>query len=485
MDHTEAHFYRIDTYKGEHMEYEFQKPKSTTIDLTEACNMACDYCFTWSKDHKRRTITPDLAKRIIDWWYPQTEPKETAQLSFWGGEPLLEWDLLKSLVHYTNDLSKSLGYAAPEFGGTTNGILYTPDKVEWCAEHRSLFLVSLDGIKPVHDKHRLMPGGKSAWDLIVKNLKEAIKIAPQQKIRSSLSADTIGHFFENIQFFVEELGITDLAFSPVFEDDWNQKALETLEEQFELTIDYVIKKLKNGTKISLKHLNDEANVPQGKSIQNPCGAGSGYTGWSIDGFMFPCHRFNKHGLSTEERAKLPTIIARPKGDSFEWCNLEWRQQFTEWKNNVPKQCVECDIFDKSVCNGGCYAVNWDLTGSLYKQSKSVCDYGRVQHEAGMKYKERAEKEGIQLAPSTWSGSAKGGTDTDGCVCYNMCYNEGTPMEIIHINRKNDMSCICYNTSYAGIAEPQFRTIQQLDEQRAAEMRIIQAAQELMKDTKNE
>ena len=362
----------------------FPKPKATTLDLTEACNMACDYCFTWSKDHKRRKMPMDLAKRIINWWLPQCDGQVNNQLSFWGGEPLLEWEMMKELVHYTNDFASQLGYLPMEYGGTTNGILYTPDKVEWCLEHHSLFLISLDGIKEVHDKHRLMPGGKSAWDLIVRNTKDAIKIAPQQKLRSSLSADTIDRFFDNIQFFVEELGLRDIAFSPVYEDNWDQKALETLEEQFDLTINYIIKKAKEGTVVNLKHLNDEANTPKGKSIQNPCGAGNAYTGWSVDGFMFPCHRFNKHGISTEERSKLPTIIARPKGDSFEYCNEDWRWQFVNWKNDVPKQCTECDIFDCSVCNGGCYAVNWDLTGSLYKQTQAVCDYARVQHEAGLR-----------------------------------------------------------------------------------------------------
>jgi len=446
-------------------EEEMPKPAATSIDLTEACNMACDYCFTWSQDHKRRTISYDLATRIIDWWVPQCEAngidgKRHNQLSFWGGEPLLEWDLLKSLVHYTNQLCKRIDYKTFEFGGTTNGILYTPDKVEWCVKHNSLFLVSLDGIKAVHDKHRLMPGGKSGWDAIIKNLKEAQKIAPQQKIRSSLTDDTVEYFFENIQFFVEELGLTDLSFSPVFENEWNQKSLEILAEQFYLTINYVIKKAKEGTVITLKHLNDEACQPKDRQIQNPCGAGSGYSGWSIDGFMFPCHRFNKHGLSTEERSKLPTIIARPKGDSFEWCNEEWRREFVEWKNNIPSQCKGCDIFPASVCNGGCYAVNWDLTGSLYEQPKSVCDYNKIQHEAGMRYRELAKEAGIELRNSGWGSQRQ----KESCVCYNMCYSEGTQDEIIHINRRSDKGCLCYNANYSGLETPQYRTVEQIDKE---------------------
>lgn len=452
------------------------KPTATTIDLTEACNLACDYCFTWSKDHKRKTITKKMAKKIIDWWVPQTDTKKDTQLGFWGGEPLLEYELLKELIHYTNDLCKKLERKPiNEFGGTTNGLLYTPDKVEWLLEHNSLFLVSLDGIQPVHDKHRKLPSGKGSWKIVDKNLREAIKIAPQQKIRASLSDDTIQYFFENIQYFVEDLGITDLAFSPVFENEWNQKSLDILEEQFELAINYVIKKAKEDTNITLKHLNDEAYMQKNNKPQNPCGAGNGYTGWSIDGFMFPCHRFNKHGLTTKQRNKLPTIIARPKGDSFEYCNKEWRNEFINWKNNVPKQCTDCNIFDNSVCNGGCYAVNWDLTGSLYKQAESVCNYNKIQHEAGVKFRELADKEGIILPSRNQSNKQS-------CVCYNLCYNEGTKEEIIHIDRSNnDMTCVCYNTSYNGEAKPQCRPVQELDIQRQAELRIIKAAQKMIKE----
>jgi len=454
------------------------KPTGTTIDLTEACNLACDYCFTWNAKHKRKSITEGMAKKIIKWWLPQTDDTQNNQLSFWGGEPLLEYELMKKLVRFASNMCEQIGHKPLEYGGTTNGLLYTPDKVEWCLENNSLFMVSLDGIQPLHDKHRILPSGKGSWKIIDKNLRAALKIFPQQKIRSSLTDDTIEYFFESIQYFVEDLGITDLAYSPVYENEWNQKSLDILAEQFELIINFVIKKAKEGTIVSLKHLNDEANLSGKKTIRNPCGAGRGYSAWSVDGFMFPCHRFNKHGITSFVRANLPTIIAKPKGNWFEYCNEEWRKSFYEWKNNVPKQCTDCDIFDKSICNGGCYAVNWDLTGSLYKQPESVCNYSRVQHEAGMKYKEAAKEAGIVIPKSKWEPRVK---KNKGCVCYNACYNEGTEQEITHIDRSTDMSCVCYNASYSGEKNPQHRTIQELDKQRAAERRIIEAAQKLIKE----
>lgn len=459
---------------------QIRKPRltSTTIDVTEGCNLACDYCFTWSK-HKPKKTTYEMATRVFDWWLPQTTTETNNQFGFWGGEPLLEWELIKRVVAYAEQKCIDIGHKPLQYGGTTNGLLYTPDKVEWGLEHNSLFLISLDGIQPVHDAHRKMPSGKGSWKIVDRNTREALKIAPQQKVRASLAADTIEYFFETIQYFVEDLGIHDIAFSPVFEGDWNEKVLETCAEQFELIIHYVIKKAKEGTPVTLKHLNDEVNMPDKRFPQNPCGAGNGYSSFSIDGFMYPCHRFNKHGMSTKDREKSPLIIARPKGDSFEYVNHEWREKFYNWKHNVPKHCNDCDIFTTSVCNGGCYALNWDLTGSLYKQPKSECDYNHVQHEAGMLYRKLAKEAGVVVEKTNWD---YGRTTKDRqCTCYNLCYLEGTDDEIIHIDRHTDQTCICYNASYSGLKEPQCRPVWELDKEREATQRIIQAAKQMLKE----
>ena len=423
-----------------------------TIDLTEGCNLACDYCFTWS-DHKPRKLPEAMGKRIIDWWLPQTDPNKHIQLSFWGGEPLLEFKLMKRLIAHANELNKSLNREM-EFGGTTNGVLYTPDKVEWCAENRSLFLISLDGVKAAHDAHRKFPNGKGSFDIIEKNVKAALKLVPRHQVRFSICTDTIKYFFETIQYFVEELGITSLAFSPVFEGPWTEgDNLERMREQFDLAIEYIIMQQKQGTYIKMKHLHDEAmtNGRKQETMHNPCGAGNFYMGWGVDGFGWPCHRFNKHGISSEERAKSPIIIARPVGDSIEWCNEDWNNQFVDFCKEIPEGCKDCDLYGRSVCAGGCYATNFDMTGDIRKASLNECVFNKVQHEAGLYFAKRLKEEGItreQIEPNTMDKNSQ----ADKCVCYNMCYAEGTPREIIHSDARVGFSCHCYQTAYMGNEE---------------------------------
>jgi uncharacterized protein len=435
---------------------EIPAPVACTIDLTEGCNLACDYCFTWSK-HKPKKIDKKLAKRIIDWWLPQTkpEPGSDVTLSWWGGEPLLEWELMKTLTLYAEDKAARLGKSIG-FGGTTNGILYTPDKVQWTAEHKSLFLVSLDGIEPAHNLHRKNAAGQGSWKKVVKNLREGLKIVPHLKVRASFGPDTMKYFYESIQFFFEDLGLQDVAFSAVYEGDWTEEVWDTMREQFELSVKYAVKKMKEGKPCVLKHLNDEACLAFGaKNVQNPCGAGTGYMAWSVDGYGFPCHRFNKHGITTAEKALLPTIIARPVGDTFEWCNQEWRKKFWNFKNNPQDKCKECEIYGFSTCNGGCYALNFDFTGDPNIAPEVECKYNLIQHEMGKLFKELAEKENLRVQMSGWNGENMNRMDPNqaSCVCYNMCYSEGTDQEIIHTDRKNDQACLCNMAQYDGPNNP--------------------------------
>lgn len=430
---------------------------STTIDLTEHCNLACDYCFTWKCGSGRnRVLKEEIGKRIIDWWLAQGNVEQGRKriISWWGGEPFLEWELLQCLTLYAEEKAKE-GNWEVEFGGTTNGMLYTPEKFEWLVEHKCVMLISLDGIQLAHDSHRKTLSGKGSWKIVDKNTREALKVIPFQRIRSSLSVENSQYFLESVQYFVEELGLDNIAFSPVYEGNWTEKDWEVLEEQFNLAVDYAIKRAKQDKPIVLKHLNDEANINnQLLPAQNPCGAGSGYSGWSIDGYCYPCHRFNKHNQTTTERSKSKLTMASIY-DGF--INHEWRKSFYEWKEHPSKKCLECSLFRRSTCNGGCYAINFELTGDIYKPLESLCRFTELQHRAGLRYAELAAKEKVKILASGW-GENIPGVGQQSCICYNMCYAEGTDYEVTHVDYSNDSSCLCYQTNYSGESTPQFRVI---------------------------
>lgn len=446
---------------------------SCTIDLTEACNLACDYCFTHSK-HEPRALTEDMLKRIINFWMPQTDTDETLSVAWWGGEPLFAWEKLKKYTLYVEEKAKELNRKV-SFGGTTNGVYYTPEKVEWLKKHNSLMLVSLDGLKEQHDAHRCFKSGMGSWDIVVKNIKEAQRIAPV-KIRMSIHADHVHQFAEAIKFAFEELNQMEVAYSPVVESNWTEEKFEILEQQFEEIVKYQISRMKQGLSASIKHINDEA-CNSHKGPRHPCGAGRHYMAWSVDGFGFPCHRFNKHGLTTEERFKAPMRIAEPHGDTIRWVNQDLKKQF-DFVANTPPLCKECEIYEPSCCSGGCFATNYDLTGHVNLQDPKSCEFNKAQHHAGLLLKKLAEENGITLHPSNWSGQENRDKPI-GCVCYNMCYLEGSKHEIIHFDPSSDRQCLCDHTNYGGSARPQHRTREQVKEANKLRKRFLGLSKQIL------
>lgn len=424
---------------------------SCTMDLTENCNLACDYCFTHQNGNRKdRVMKEEIGKKMINWWLAQGPSDDRKRgISWWGGEPLLEWELLQRLTLYAEEIGRRDNWDI-EFGGTTNGLLYTPEKYDWMLEHKCVMLLSLDGIQPAHDLHRKTSKGVGSWKTVDRNLREALKVIPFQKIRFSFAPDTVQYLYQDVLYFVEDLGLNDVAFSPVYEGDWSQKNLELVDEQFEKIIQFALKKHKEGSPITLKHFNDEAALSRMEMLppQNPCGAGNTYVGWSKDGFMYPCHRFNKHNqtISNRKKHEIPIIASIYRG----YVNEEFRKGFWDYRNNPPDICTECEIFRRSGCFGGCYGVNWDLSGDIYKPHPSVCGYAKLQTAVGRKYDGLAQQQGVTVCSSKgWDrkDSPKDGSPIKGCVCYNMCYLQGTNKEITHLDYRSDRSCLCYQSSY--------------------------------------
>ena len=424
-------------------EIEFPKPRACTIDLTEGCNLACDYCFTHSL-HNRKVISEEMGKTIIRLWLEKTDyqNRNDVEIGFWGGEPLLEFDLLKKLANYTKEITEN---KVDKFSITTNGTLYTEEIVEWSLENKMACLISLDGNEESHDMHRKFKNGKGSWKVIDSNIRKAMKINPNQRVRVSIAADTLHLLYDSFIYIIEDLGIKSFAFSPVFEGDWNQENWKLLEYQFNRFADYTIKEAKKGNHIILKHFKDEMiNGGNLKEKQNPCGAGNGYSAWSVDGIQFPCHRFNKHGLSTEERLKSPFVIGRIIDNKYFMYN-EAREPFVSFKDKTPIKCEVCNIFRRSSCVGNCYAVNYDLTGDINVSPDVCCTFNKIQHKIGMRLEREYRDNNIKMPFETVRDKKN---TPSGCVCYNMCYAEGTENEIIHFDKRNNGTCNCYQVSYS-------------------------------------
>jgi len=397
---------------------------SCTIDVTEACNLACTYCFTCGKTNKKLSL--DMGKKIIDFFFEHADPNaDHYEISFWGGEPLLEYALIKELIFYAKRKSDKV-----IFGGTTNGILFDEEKLEFLGENKAKMMVSVDGVKEVHDKYRIFPNGSGSWDLVIKKIKLALKYWPDLHIRFSLTPELAPKLYKAMLFFWEELGVDWIAFSPVYECEWRDDDYKILEEEYIKILEYM---RKNPQKYCL-HLSDP-----GKGIWQdyPCGAGRSYVGFSVDGYIYPCHRFHKYGEEHEEQNKKVRI-----GSIWEGFYPE-RQKFLDYPVIRKHQCKDglgCDIYN--FCAGGCYAVTFDFTGDIFRMFEPMCKHQQLLFRVASKFK----REDSQVP------------DGPPCVCFNACYLENTDKEIKNYNPSYGFVCVCFNTTYTGSKQDQWRPL---------------------------
>jgi len=319
-------------------------------------------------------------------------------------------------------------------------------------------LVSLDGIEKVHDHCRVFKSGEGSWKIVDKNIREALKITSRQMVRNSISVQSAPYLMDTLKYFVEDLGIKNFSFSPVYEDNWTEHDFEILEDQFSQMVSYLVKRRKQKKGVKVKHLDDQASIFGKSNIKhrNPCGAGNNYSGWSIEGIQFPCHRFNKHGRTKKEKMQSKEAIGYiDNNGTFHKLNEVFSNEFLNFTQNTSKHCEECDIFSSSQCHGGCYALNYDMTKDIHGKVDAECRFSHIQKKYGDLYAQELQKNGLSIKSN----------ECKSCICYNMCYMEGTEQEIIHIDRQSDVACACYNTNYNHTGSRQYRTIKKRQERK--------------------
>ena len=349
--------------------------QNITLDLTEECNLNCSYCFTQSI-HDKKVIDIDLAKQIIDYWLRaipiNDKPKE---FTFWGGEPLLEWNMLKELVNY---IQTNKGNQKILIGVVSNGVLYTEEKVKWCKDNKIQILISMDGLQHIHDSNRIFKNNKGSWNIVDKNLRNAIKTNKRIIIINSVTPELAPYFLETLKYYVEDLGIKMFIFNPIYEANWNVEDFNILEDQYLKVIEYIKKK----KIIKIKPF--DHNIKE--TFLNSCGAANVSSSWGIDGFNYPCFRFNKHGLTLSEKFNSKTILGHMKDGKYVSLNNNFRGEFLNSKNNFSDKCKECEIYGTSVCNGGCYALNYDLTEDIHGIVDNQCKMKKILYKINKLYK---------------------------------------------------------------------------------------------------
>jgi uncharacterized protein len=337
--------------------------KALCLHVAHTCNLNCSYCFaSQGRFHGERAIMSlETAKQAIDWLVANSGDHYNLEVDFFGGEPLLNWDVVKQTVAYARSLEKE-HHKNFRFTLTTNGVGINDDVIDFTNKEMNNVVLSLDGRKEVHDHLRKFIDGRGSYDVVVPKFQKLVKARGDKEyyIRGTFTHNNVD-FTEDL-FHMADLGFDRLSIEPVVCSPDEPYALteEDLPEifhQYEILAKWLMEREKAGKPVVFYHyMLDLQGGPCIYKRISGCGSGTEYYAVTPWGDLFPCHQF-----VGDEQFKMGDIwhgITREDiKDDFKMCNVYAREE-----------CRTC--WARLYCSGGCAANAYHGTGSI----KGVYDY---------------------------------------------------------------------------------------------------------------
>lgn len=345
--------------------------------VTQDCQLRCKYCYLVGKNNERK-MTWETAKKIADFLMSLPVVEDEAIFDFIGGEPLLEIDLISKISDYLVEKMEQLNHPwlnKCSFRFTTNGLLYSTDKVqEYIKKYQECLAVqiSIDGTKNKHDLNRIFPNGSGSYDIVITNVKLWLKqFGNTARPFMVISHDDLSYLSESIIHLIE-LGFQDIATSLVVEDVWKQNDDCVFEKELFKVADYIIEN-RLWNKVSLSFFNNELGTKDKEEHIYPCG--NPMYVFDAQGNIYSCVRFANYSLRNK-----PNRIIGSLTTGIDHNKLRPLLSFDQ-QSCYPPKCLECDI--SAFCRW-CPAENYDASesGTIFQRTTTVCDL----HKANVRAK---------------------------------------------------------------------------------------------------
>ena len=361
--------------------------KALCLHIAHTCNLNCSYCFaSQGKYHGERAVMSfEVGKQALDFLVANSKGRRNLEVDFFGGEPLMNFQVVKDLVSYARSIEKDAGKNF-RFTLTTNGMLVDDDVIDFANRECSNVVLSLDGRKEVHDKYRVDYAGKGSWEQIVPKFQKFIKA---REGKNYFMRGTFTHenpdFLEDIKTMLD-LGFTELSMEPVVGPEGEPTSLTAEDlpiilEQYEKLAELMLERHRAGNPFTFYHyMIDLKGGPCVYKRISGCGSGTEYMAVTPWGDLYPCHQF-----VGEESYKLGNIWDGVTND-------ELREDFRSCNAYARPECKDC--WAKLYCSGGCAANAYHATGSIRGIYESGCELFRKRIECAIMIKvaEEAEKE---------------------------------------------------------------------------------------------
>ncbi len=349
--------------------------QTIVLNVTNQCNLSCQYCYEFGEDKiatpdgKPKFMDWDTAKSSVDYLFTEAQGRKSVHITFFGGETLMNFPLLKRVVEYARAQAQERRMEI-DFSLTTNGTLLTPTIIDYLAENAVGVTVSMDGPKEMQDKFRVFSNGKGSYDIIkpkVQSLLAKHKTRPiAARVTMTSGAMNVDKIYRHLK---EELGFYEVGFAPVTTSpdrlySINEPGMDSVLEQFSVLADEYLEYALRGEHHGFSNVSDTlSELHQGVNKSLPCGAGLGMVGVGPSGDIAPCHRFvdsDEHVLGN-----VATGIDREKQKDF----LDRGNIDTKY------DCHEC--WARPLCAGGCHHEAFVRYGDTGHANLHYCDWIRA------------------------------------------------------------------------------------------------------------
>ena len=353
--------------------------KALCLHIAHDCNLACRYCFAGEGEYKgdRALMSLEVAKKSLDFLVANSGLRRNLEVDFFGGEPLMNWDVVKKTVEYGRSLEEKYDKKF-RFTLTTNGVLLNDEIMEFANREMANVVLSIDGRKEVHDYMRPTRNGKGSYDVILSKFQE---FAKKRAGKSYYVRGTYTH--NNLDFSQDVLHMADLGFDQISVEPVvslpdepyaiKEEDIPVLLEQYDILAKEMIKRHKEGRGFNFFHfMIDLEGGPCVAKRLSGCGSGTEYMAVTPWGDLYPCHQF-----VGEDDFCIGNVFDGIKNqdivNEFKLCNVYAKDK-----------CKDC--FARFYCSGGCAANSYKFHGNILDAYDIGCELQKKRIECAIMLK---------------------------------------------------------------------------------------------------
>ncbi len=361
--------------------------KALCLHIAHDCNLKCKYCFAEEGEYHghRSLMSSKVGKAAIDFIIKNSGKRHNLEVDFFGGEPLMNFDVVKEIVEYARQQEK-LYNKNFRFTITTNGVLLNDEILDYINKNMHNVVISLDGRKEINDMMRPRAGGQGSYDLIVPKF---IKLAESRNqtdyyIRGTFTRHNLD--FSKDVLHMADLGFKQISVEPVVGSDDTDYAIREEDisaicNEYERLAAELYERHKKGGKDDFNFFHFNIDLTGGPCVIKRlvgCGSGTEYLSVTPEGELYPCHQFvGLEGFSM--------------GNVFDGMNnFELREKFSKCNVYAKEECKSC--WARFYCSGGCAANAYQLSGDILKPYEIGCELQRKRIECAIMIKAKEFQE---------------------------------------------------------------------------------------------